>query len=86
MSRDNKKSDVIMNEDISAKELRCTSDSGENYGIIPTAQALAIADEAGLDLVLIAADAIPPVAKIMDYSKFKYQQEKRKKRQRKTRK
>ncbi|AYJ80918.1 translation initiation factor IF-3 [Aliarcobacter cryaerophilus ATCC 43158] len=86
MSRDNKKSDVIMNEDISAKELRCTSDSGENYGIIPTAQALAIADEAGLDLVLIAADAIPPVAKIMDYSKFKYQQEKKKKEAKKNQK
>ena len=79
MSRDNKKSDVIMNEDITAKEVRCTNDSGENYGIIPTAQALALADEAGLDLVLIAADATPPVAKIMDYSKFKYQQEKKKK-------
>ena len=86
MSRDNKKSDVIMNEDITAKELRCTSDSGENYGIIPTAQALAIADEAGLDLVLIAADANPPVAKIMDYSKFKYQQEKKKKEAKKNQK
>jgi translation initiation factor IF-3 len=86
LSRDNKKSDVIMNEDITAKELRCTSDSGENYGIIPTAQALAIADEAGLDLVLIAADANPPVAKIMDYSKFKYQQEKKKKEAKKNQK
>ena len=86
MSRDNKKSDVIMNEDITAKELRCTSDSGENYGIIPTAQALALADEAGLDLVLIAADATPPVAKIMDYSKFKYQQEKKKKEAKKNQK
>ena len=86
MSRDNKKSDVIMNEDITAKELRCTSDSGENYGIIPTAQALAIADEAGLDLVLKAADANPPVAKIMDYSKFKYQQEKKKKEAKKNQK
>ena len=86
MSRDNKKSDVIMNEDIIAKELRCTSDSGENYGIIPTAQALALADEAGLDLVLIAADANPPVAKIMDYSKFKYQQEKKKKEAKKNQK
>ena len=75
-----------MNEDITAKELRCTSDSGENYGIIPTAQALAIADEAGLDLVLIAADANPPVAKIMDYSKFKYQQEKKKKEAKKNQK
>lgn len=86
MSRDNKKSDVIMNEDITAKELRCTSDRGENYGIIPTAQAMALADEAGLDLVLIAADAIPPVAKIMDYSKFKYQQEKKKKEAKKNQK
>ena len=86
MSRDNKKSDVIMNEDIIAKELRCTSDSGENYGIIPTAQALALADEAGLDLVLIVADANPPVAKIMDYSKFKYQQEKKKKEAKKNQK
>lgn len=86
MSRDNKKSDVIMNEDITAKELRCTSDSGENYGIIPTAQALALGDEAGLDLVLIAADANPPVAKIMDYSKFKYQQEKKKKEAKKNQK
>ena len=75
-----------MNEDITAKELRCTSDSGENYGIIPTAQALALADEAGLDLVLIAADATPPVAKIMDYSKFKYQQEKKKKEAKKNQK
>ncbi|QKF74251.1 translation initiation factor IF-3 [Aliarcobacter faecis] len=86
MSRDNKKSDVIMNEDITAKELRCTSDSGDNYGIIPTAQALALADESGLDLVLIAPDANPPVAKIMDYSKFKYQQEKKKKEAKKNQK
>ena len=75
-----------MNEDITAKELRCTSDSGENYGIIPTAQALALADEAGLDLVLIAADATPPVAKIMDYSNSSIKKRKRKKRQRKTKK
>ena len=86
MSRDNILSDVFLIEDITAKEGRCTNDSGENYGIIPTAQALAIADEAGLDLVLIAADATPPVAKIMDYSKFKYQQEKKKKEAKKNQK
>ncbi|AXK48131.1 translation initiation factor IF-3 [Aliarcobacter trophiarum LMG 25534] len=86
MSKDRRKDDVIMNEDIRAKEVRCTSDSGENYGIIPLAQALALADEAGLDLVLIAADANPPVAKIMDYSKFKYQQEKKKKEAKKNQK
>ncbi|OCL97178.1 translation initiation factor IF-3 [Arcobacter porcinus] len=86
MSRDNRKSDVIMNEDITARELRCTSDDGENYGIIPTTQALSLAEEAGLDLVLIAPDAKPPVAKIMDYSKFKYQQEKKKKEAKKNQK
>lgn len=86
MSRDNRKSDVIMNEDITAKELRCTSDDGENYGIISTSQALSLAEEAGLDLVLIAPDAKPPVAKIMDYSKFKYQQEKKKKEAKKNQK
>lgn len=86
MSKDRRKDDVIMNEDITAKELRCTSDEGENYGIIPTSQALELADEAGLDLVLIAPDATPPVAKIMDYSKFKYQQEKRKKEAKKNQK
>ena len=75
-----------MNEDITAKELRCTSDAGENYGIISTSQAQALADEAGLDLVLIAPDANPPVAKIMDYSKFKYQQEKKKKEAKKNQK
>lgn len=86
MSRDNKKSDVIMNEMITVKELRCTSDDGTNHGIIPTSQAQALADEAGLDLVLIAVDAKPPVAKIMDYGKFKYQQEKKKKEARKNQK
>jgi translation initiation factor IF-3 len=86
LSKDRRKDDVIMNEDITAKELRCTSDSGENYGIIPTSQALSLADELGLDLVLIAPDATPPVAKIMDYSKFKYQQEKKKKEAKKNQK
>nr|WP_218937438.1 translation initiation factor IF-3 [Halarcobacter anaerophilus] len=68
-----------MNEEITAKEVRCMGDDGTNYGIIPTRDALSTADELGLDLVLIAADAKPPVAKIMDYGKFKYQQEKKKK-------
>jgi len=86
LSRDNKKSDVIMNEMITVKELRCTSDDGTNHGIIPTSQALALADEAGLDLVLIAPDAKPPVAKIMDYGKFRYQQEKKKKEAKKNQK
>ncbi|MBP7742298.1 MAG: translation initiation factor IF-3 [Aliarcobacter sp.] len=75
-----------MNEMISAKEVRCTSDEGTNYGIISTAEALKIADELGLDLVLIAPDGKPPVAKIMDYGKFRYQQEKKKKEAKKNQK
>lgn len=86
MSKDKRKDDVIMNEMITAKEVRCTSDDGTNHGIIPTTAALALADEMGLDLVLIAADAKPPVAKIMDYGKFRYQQEKKKKEAKKNQK
>ncbi len=86
MSRNNKKDDVIMNEDITAREVRCMGDDGTNYGIISTADALKMADDEGLDLVLIAPDGKPPVAKIMDYSKFKYQQEKKKKEAKKNQK
>jgi translation initiation factor IF-3 len=86
LSKDKRKDDVIMNEMITAKEVRCTSDEGTNYGIISTAEALKIADELGLDLVLIAPDGKPPVAKIMDYGKFRYQQEKKKKEAKKNQK
>ena len=86
MSRDNKKDNVIMNDDIRASEVRCTGDDGTNYGIIPTRDAQQTADDLGLDLVLIAPDGKPPVAKIMDYSKFRYQQEKKKKEARKNQK
>lgn len=86
MSKDKRKDDVIMNDMITAKEVRCTSDEGTNYGIISTNEALKIADELGLDLVLIAPDGKPPVAKIMDYGKFRYQQEKKKKEAKKNQK
>jgi translation initiation factor IF-3 len=86
LSKDKRKDDVIMNEMITAKEVRCTSDEGTNYGIISTAEALKVADELGLDLVLIAPDGKPPVAKIMDYGKFRYQQEKKKKEAKKNQK
>lgn len=86
MSKDKRKDDVIMNEMITVKEVRCTSDDGTNHGIISTAEALQIADNMGLDLVLIAPDGKPPVAKIMDYGKFRYQQEKKKKEAKKNQK
>ncbi len=72
-----------MNDDIRATELRCNVDGGESLGIISTDEAMEKANELGLDLVLIAPDAKPPVAKIMDYGKYKYQEEKKLKEQRK---
>ena len=86
MSKDKRKDDVIMNEMITVKEVRCTGDDGTNYGIISTAEALQTADSLGLDLVLFAPDGKPPVAKIMDYGKFRYQQEKKKKEAKKNQK
>ena len=78
-----KKNRVIMNDDIRATELRCNVDGGESLGIISFDEAMDKANELGQDLVLIAPDAKPPVAKIMDYGKFRYQEEKKLKEQRK---
>ncbi len=72
-----------MNDDIRATELRCNIDGAESLGIVSIDIAMAKANELGLDLVLIAPDAKPPVAKIMDYGKYKYQEEKKLKEQRK---
>ena len=72
-----------MNDDIRVDELRCNIDGGESLGIISTDDAMNKANELNLDLVLIAPNAKPPVAKIMDYGKYKYQEEKKLKEQRK---
>jgi len=73
------KKEVMLNHEIRANEVRCLGDDGTQYGIISRNAALAQAEELGLDLVLIAPDAKPPVCKIMDYGKFRYQEEKKKK-------
>ncbi len=78
-----KKDRVIMNDDIRVDELRCNVDGAEPLGIVSTDEAMEKANELGLDLVLIAPDAKPPVAKIMDYGKYRYQEEKKQKEQRK---
>jgi translation initiation factor IF-3 len=79
-----KKNDrVIMNDDINVPQLRCNIDGDESLGIISLDEAMNKANELGLDLVLIAPNAKPPVAKIMDYGKYKYQEEKKLKEQRK---
>jgi len=79
----NRKDRAIMNDDIRVDELRCNIDGGESLGIISTDEAMNKANELNLDLVLIAPDAKPPVAKIMDYGKYKYQKEKQVKEQKK---
>ena len=76
MSKDK---EVYLNDEIRASEVRCVGDDGTAYGVISRDEALNIANKMGLDLVLIAADAKPPVCKIMDYGKFRYQQEKKQK-------
>ena len=76
MSKDK---EVYLNDEIRASEVRCVGDDGTAYGVISKDEALNIANKMGLDLVLIAADAKPPVCKIMDYGKFRYQQEKKQK-------
>ncbi len=79
-----KKADrVIMNDDIRVPEVRCNVDGAEPLGVISTDEAMEKANELGLDLVLIAPSAKPPVAKIMDYGKYRYQEEKKLKEQRK---
>ncbi len=81
-----KKDDVIMNENIRATELRVLGDDGEQFGIISRADAIQIAEDKGLDLVLVSPDAKPPVAKVMDYGKHKYEIEKKKKEAKKNQK
>jgi len=74
-----KENEVLLNEDIRAREVRCVGDDGTVYGVVSRDEALKIAEKQGLDLVLVAPDAKPPVCKIMDYGKFRYQQEKKQK-------
>ena len=81
-----KADDTIMNDAIRINELRVLSDDGEQLGILSRDEAMQIAEEKGLDLVLMSPDAKPPVAKIMDYGKHKYELEKKKKEARRNQK
>ena len=66
-----------INEQIRVPEVRLIGPEGEQIGVMPTKEALAQAAEAHLDLVEVAPQAIPPVCRIMDYGKFKYEQSKK---------
>jgi len=72
-----------LNEDIRDKEVRLIGSEGEQLGIMSPAEALKIADEQGLDLVKISPQANPPVCKLMNYGKFRFEQSKREKEARK---
>ncbi|WP_302656285.1 translation initiation factor IF-3 [Agathobaculum sp.] len=72
-----------INEEIRDKEVRLISNDGEQLGIVPIQKAQDIAVEKGMDLVKIAPQAKPPVCKIMDYGKFRFEQAKREKEARK---
>lgn len=75
--------EMQINEEINDKELRVITDSGEQLGIMSAEEALKEADKRDLDLVKIAPQATPPVCKIMDYSKYRFEQAKREKEQKK---
>ena len=77
------KKDLFINDEIRVREVRLVGLDGEQLGIKPLSEAQAIADDANVDLVLIQPQATPPVAKIMNYGKFKFEYQKKRKEQRK---
>ncbi len=75
--------DMQINDDIRLKEIRVVGENGEQLGIMSSDAAREIAYEAGLDLVMMAPQAVPPVCRIMDYGKFRFEREKKEKEARK---
>ena len=69
--------DTRINHQIRAKEVRVIGPEGENFGVLSLSEALSRAQDAGLDLIEISPNAAPPVAKIMEYGKFQYEQQKK---------
>ena len=76
----------MINEEIRDREVRVIGQDGEQLGIMATSAALALAEEKQLDLVKIAPQAKPPVCKIMDYGKYRFEQSKREREMRKNQK
>ncbi len=69
--------DLRINEQIRVREVRLIDEKGEQRGIIPTLEAIRIARDIGLDLVEVAPQSIPPVCKLLNYGKYKFEQEKK---------
>ena len=79
-------SELMINEQIRDREIRLIGEDGEQLGIMSARDAMKLAREANLDLVKIAPTAIPPVCKIIDYGKYRYEQASREKEARKKQK
>ena len=75
-----------MNGEIRDREIRVISETGEMLGVMSPREAIRLAEEAGLDLVKISPNAVPPVCKIMDWGKFKFEQAKKEKENRRNQK
>ena len=75
--------DLMINEEIRDREVRLIDENGEQLGVMPTQKALELAEERGLDLAKIQPTAKPPVCKLMDYDKYRYEQSKRERENRK---
>ena len=73
------KQELPINEKIRAREVQLISDKGEKLGVVSLDEALSIASEKDLDVVLVAANSKPPVCKLMNYGKYKFEQAKREK-------
>lgn len=69
--------DHLVNEAITAREVRLIDHEGKQVGVVRTIEALRLAEDQGLDLVQVAADANPPVCRILDYGKLKYREQKK---------
>lgn len=82
----NKSDEPRMNEKIRSKQVRVVGEEGEQLGILDTSEALATAQEKGLDLVIISPNAEPPVCKMMDYGKFRFEKLKKDKENKKKQK
>ncbi len=78
-----KEKETLLNEEITAKEVRLIGPAGETLGIMSASRALEQAYDRGMDLVMMSAQATPPVCKIMDYGKFCFERDKREKEARK---
>ena len=78
--------ELLINDEIHEKEVRVIGDDGEQLGVMSSDEALARAEEAELDLVLIAPQGNPPVCRIMNYGKYRFEQSKREKEARKNQK